>query len=108
MSRHHEQHHEQHHAHSGQQARRLIVSGRVQGVFFRDFTRQEAARRGLAGWVRNLPDGTVELRVRGPAEKLEALRGRLREGPPAARVDGISEEKLPPGTELPETFEVRY
>ena len=92
----------------GEAAWRWIVSGRVQGVWYRDFTRREARGLGLAGWVRNLPDGTVELRVRGPAEKLATLRERLREGPPAARVDGISEQELPPGTELPETFEVRY
>jgi len=94
--------------HSGEPAWRWIVSGRVQGVFYRDFTRREARRLGLAGWVRNLPDGTVELQVRGPAGQLEALRGRLRPGPPAARVGGIAEAELPPGTELPETFEVRY
>jgi len=94
--------------HGDEKIRRWIVSGRVQGVFYRDFTRREARGLGLAGWVRNLPDGTVELRVRGPAVKLEALRGRLREGPPEARVSGIAEAELTPGTELPETFEVRY
>jgi acylphosphatase len=87
---------------------RWVVSGRVQGVWYRDFTRREARSLGLAGWVKNLPDGTVELAVRGPADKLAALRARLREGPPAARVDAISEQELAGGTELPETFEVRY
>lgn len=94
--------------HRGERAWRWIVSGRVQGVWYRDFTRQQARSRGLAGWVRNLPDGAVEVQVRGPADRLGELLENLRQGPPAARVDGISEEVLPPGTPLPRTFEVRY
>lgn len=93
---------------SDERSLRWIVRGRVQGVYYRYFTRQEAHRLGLAGWVRNLPDGTVEAHVQGPAEKVETLRRRLREGPPAARVAEIAEEELPPGSALPRSFEIRY
>ena len=75
-------------------ALRLVVSGRVQGVAFRAFTRRRALELGLVGWVKNLPDGGVEVRAEGPSPALESLRQQLRQGPPAARVDGVSEWPL--------------
>ena len=73
---------------------RILVSGRVQGVSFRYFTHRAAQRLGLAGWVRNLPSGEVEVRVRGPEAVLEQFRGQLRQGPPASRVDDLTETAL--------------
>ena len=70
--------------------RRVIVSGRVQGVFFRDSTQREARRRGAAGWVRNLGDGTVEAVFEGPPEVVEAMVGFCRRGPEHARVDRVA------------------
>lgn len=86
---------------------RWIVSGRVQGVGFRHFTIRAARALGLRGTVRNVPDGTVEVRAAGPDERLDALRERLREGPPPALVEGIRTAD-PPDDGLPEGFEVRY
>ena len=68
---------------------RLRIHGRVQGVFFRQSASEEAARHGVAGWVRNLPDGTVELVVEGPAEAVDAVARWARSGPPDARVDEV-------------------
>jgi acylphosphatase len=65
------------------------VSGRVQGVGFRYFTEREASRLGLTGWVRNLPDGSVEIVAEGPRESLEALIGIVRVGPRGGRVDDL-------------------
>lgn len=62
------------------------VHGRVQGVGFRWWTRRTASRLGLTGFVRNLPDGTVEVRARGPSDALQELEDSLHEGPSSARV----------------------
>jgi acylphosphatase len=70
----------------------LVVSGRVQGVAFRAYTVDEARRLGLAGWVRNLPDGRVEAEAEGERPALEALLAFCRRGPPAARVEGVEVE----------------
>ncbi len=67
------------------------IRGRVQGVGFRWWTRSQALRLGVSGSVRNRPDGTVEVDVRGPQEAVEALRRRLNEGPPGARVEEVEE-----------------
>jgi len=67
----------------------LLVSGRVQGVCYRQSTAEVAARLGLQGWVRNLPDGRVELLAEGARGALEALLTACRRGPPAARVDAV-------------------
>lgn len=72
-------------------AKRYIVRGRVQGVGFRWFVDNEARKLGLAGWVRNNLDGTVELLAMGSDEQLQALLARLQQGPRAARVDEVKE-----------------
>lgn len=69
--------------------RRAIVHGRVQGVFFRDSTRREAESRGIAGWVRNRADGTVEAVLEGDPEAVEAVLGFCREGPRGAAVERV-------------------
>ena len=69
--------------------RRAVVSGEVQGVFFRDGARREAAARGLAGSARNLPDGTVEVVVEGRPADVSALVEWLHRGTPQSRVDDV-------------------
>ena len=64
----------------------IFVSGRVQGVFFRDHTQRWAASLKLTGWVRNLPDGRVEAVIEGEKAQIEALIARLKQGPPMANV----------------------
>ena len=75
---------------------RMWLSGRVQGVGFRWFARQAARDLGLAGRVRNLPDGRVELEAVGGPEALDAFRARLREGPAGARVTDLVEQEISP------------
>ena len=74
----------------------VLVSGRVQGVFFRDFTRRQAVDRGLAGWVRNLADGRVEAVLEGARPDVEAVLESLREGPSRARVENVEHREEPP------------
>jgi acylphosphatase len=69
--------------------RRFIVSGLVQGVFYRATTQDTARRLHLTGWVRNLPDGRVELVACGAEARLAELETWLWQGPPAARVDSV-------------------
>jgi len=71
------------------EARRFLVRGRVQGVGFRWFVEREAHILQVAGWVRNNPDGTVEVVAQGTREQLAGLYSRLNEGPRAARVDAV-------------------
>jgi acylphosphatase len=78
----------------------LLVSGRVQGVTFRASTTSEAQRLGLDGWVRNLPDGRVEVEAEGERGDLEALLAWCRRGPPAARVDALAVAWDDPGGDL--------
>jgi len=73
------------------QARRFVVRGRVQGVGFRWFVEREAHILGIAGWVRNNADGSVEVLAQGSRDQLLGLRSRLRAGPRAARVDDVEE-----------------
>lgn len=68
---------------------RVLVSGKVQGVWFRESTRQEAERLGVHGWVRNLPDGRVEGLFTGPSAAVDALVAWCHRGPPAAQVAGV-------------------
>jgi acylphosphatase len=74
---------------------RWRVRGRVQGVGFRWFTRRAARELGVAGKVRNLPDGRVEIEAVAPRGVLEHLKERVLEGPPGARVSGLDEETMP-------------
>jgi acylphosphatase len=69
---------------------RLVIAGRVQGVAFRQSTVDEARRRGLAGWVRNRPDGRVEVVAEGPRPDVEGLAAWCRRGPRLARVDDVT------------------
>jgi acylphosphatase len=66
-----------------------LVAGRVQGVYFRASTQREARRLGLTGWVRNLPDGRVEVMASGPPDATAALERWLNRGPPAAHVTEV-------------------
>jgi acylphosphatase len=75
--------------------RRVLVSGLVQGVFFRDTCRRLAARHGVAGWVRNLPDGRVEAVFEGDPGSVEQLIAWARRGPEQARVTAVTVEEQP-------------
>ncbi len=77
-------------------ARRVVVRGRVQGVFFRDSTRRAAESRGVAGWVRNREDGTVEAWFEGDADAVEAMVRWARSGPPRAEVAAVDAEEVAP------------
>ncbi len=86
--------------------RRVVVRGRVQGVFFRESTRRRAEALGVAGWVRNRADGSVEAVFEGAADAVEAAVDFCRSGPPAARVDAVDV-----ATEAPEglcSFGLRF
>ena len=74
---------------------RCVVGGRVQGVFFRASTREQALRLGLTGYARNLPDGRVEVLACGSIDAVAQLRDWLRAGPPMAEVTGIACEPVP-------------
>ena len=68
---------------------RVRVEGRVQGVGFRWFVRERARRLGLSGWVRNLPDGSVEVAASGDSQEVQMLREALAKGPPGANVRAL-------------------
>jgi len=75
---------------------RVLISGRVQGVFFRDTCRRLAERHGVAGWVRNLPDGRVEAVFEGRDEDVRQLVDWTRTGPRLAAVDNVAVQPEPP------------
>ena len=77
-------------------ARRYLVSGRVQGVGFRYFAREAAAREAVAGWAANLSDGRVEILAEGEEGAVGRFEGQIRTGPPAAVVSDVSVFVLPP------------
>ena len=85
----------------------VLVSGRVQGVFFRANTRAEAKRLGLKGWVKNLPGGRVELVAEGPLMAVDELVRWCHEGPAYARVDKVEIRQETPTGEF-DDFSVRY
>ena len=87
-------------------ARRFFVRGRVQGVGFRWFVEREAHILRIAGWVRNNPDGSVEVLAMGTREQVAGFRSRLSEGPRAARVDNVEEVEAEPIAGL-NSFQVR-
>jgi acylphosphatase len=72
----------------------MLVHGRVQGVFFRQATADEARALGLRGWVRNLVNGDVEIMAEGPRRELKLLAAWANQGPRMARVKGVDEEWL--------------
>jgi acylphosphatase len=85
---------------AGPKRLRVVVQGRVQGVFFRDATRRLALERGVSGWVRNRHDGSVEATFEGEAEAVGALVEFCRVGPSGAEVDGVATfEEKPEGLE---------
>jgi acylphosphatase len=75
---------------------RVLISGRVQGVFFRDTCRRLAQQHGVAGWVRNLPDGRVEAVFEGPSDDVRRLVDWARTGPRLAAVDDVAIQPEPP------------
>ena len=77
--------------------RRAVVSGRVQGVGFRYFAERAARKAGVAGWVRNLPDGRVETVAEGSNGAVEAYLAEIRKGPFGSRVSDVAVEDTPPG-----------
>ena len=87
-------------------ARHISVSGRVQGVFFRAWTRERADALGLTGWIRNCPDGHVEAHVEGEDSLVEQMLELLRRGPPAAQVENLRTWDVEP-CEF-DDFEVRH
>ncbi len=84
----------------------IFVSGRVQGVFFRENTRKRAKKLGITGWVRNIPDGRVEAVFEGEKSKVEELINRTKKGSLIARVDGV-EVILEEYKEEFDNFEIR-
>ena len=86
--------------------RRFLVSGRVQGVFFRASTAREAVALGITGWAENLPDGRVEVCAWGTAEALAQLDKWLWRGPGTARVDDVVTAPIPDSAP-PDTFVTR-
>ncbi|MBI5101978.1 MAG: acylphosphatase [Nitrospirae bacterium] len=85
----------------------LHIEGRVQGVFYRAFTRNVAIKLGLSGWVRNLYDGRVEAVLEGDVPSIEQAVGELRKGPPESKVTDISLDWNEPFESL-RGFEIRY
>ncbi len=86
-------------------ARHVRINGRVQGVFFRVWTREQAEELGVTGWVRNCPDGRVEAHVEGDEAAVQQMIERMRQGPPAAQVEDLTTWNVEP-CEF-EDFEVR-
>jgi acylphosphatase len=77
-------------------ARRVLVSGRVQGVGFRFFVEARAAAEGIHGWVRNLADGRVEALLEGDEESVDRVESVLRRGPSGAEIEDVVVEIMPP------------
>jgi acylphosphatase len=73
----------------------IFVSGKVQGVYYRQSTKEKAVELGLTGQVKNLPDGNVQVIVTGTRDQLTAFTAWCKKGPPRARVDGVEMLELP-------------
>lgn len=86
---------------------RLVVKGRVQGVWYRLFTQRKATGLGLTGWVRNRADGSVEVAAEGPRGKVEALIATLESGPPLSQVEEV-EVEWEPFQDHFRSFEISY
>lgn len=86
-------------------AARFIVTGNVQGVFFRASAREQAQRLGLRGHANNLPDGSVQVLAVGSGSAIDALEAWLRQGPPLARVEGLLREDLTQA-DIPDGFRI--
>ncbi|MDT8403593.1 acylphosphatase [Sulfuriflexus sp.] len=84
-----------------------IVSGHVQGVFYRAATEEQAGRLGLSGWIKNLPDGRVEVTACGTEPQLKQLQAWLWQGPTHAQVSEVACEEIA-ATDVGDDFEVRY
>jgi acylphosphatase len=76
--------------------RRATIHGQVQGVFFRDSTRERARANGVSGWARNSPDGTVEVVLEGPPDAVDSVLRFLQTGPPRAQVAHVEVTEEPP------------
>jgi acylphosphatase len=87
-------------------AAKVHVTGHVQGVYFRAWTRGEASKLGLDGWVRNEPDGSVTALIAGPRQSLDAMIVLLHRGPPEAVVAKVTVEDAGPA-EVPAGFRIR-
>ncbi len=85
----------------------VFISGRVQGVFFRAYTRDTAIREGVHGWVRNVPDGRVEAVFEGDRDKVDRMVAWCHEGSPLGRVDAVEAWEEPYAGEFGR-FEIRY
>jgi acylphosphatase len=87
-------------------ARRFVITGRVQGVGFRWFAHDAAAREGVHGWVRNLADGSVEVVAEGDRASVDRLEAAVRRGPSSARVERFDAEEIAPAARTA-GFEIR-
>ncbi|HJU90344.1 MAG TPA: acylphosphatase [Gemmatimonadaceae bacterium] len=85
---------------------RLEIEGIVQGVGFRWWARERARRHSLAGWVRNRPDGSVEIAVGGEADVVERFIAEVRDGPPGSRIDRVRRVALDPSPSLDSPFSI--
>ena len=92
---------------SGRKRAHVIVEGRVQGVFFRAYTSDEAKKLGLAGWVRNRPEGTVEAIIEGDADAVDAMLQWFYQGSPGSKVTKVNSSEEPPVGDST-TFEIHY
>ena len=86
---------------------KIKISGRVQGVAFREYTRRQANTLGLTGWVRNLPDGRVETVIQGEPNALQAMQTWLHTGSPYSDVKSLAVEELEHSDEF-DDFSIRF
>jgi acylphosphatase len=87
----------------------VFISGRVQGVGFRHFTKTNARKLGLSGWVRNLPDGRVEVLIQGSSGQVDKMMHLLKKGPPASSVRSVHvESEKDHGVDPDDSFRVAY